>query len=39
MTPLSIRRAVRHTAGLTYLLLMVSLCVTTGLAFAAAVGD
>jgi hypothetical protein len=39
MTPLPIRRAVRHTAGLTRLLLTVSLCVTAGLTFAAAVGD
>ena len=39
MTPLSLRRAVRHTAYLTHLLLTVSLCFAAGLCFAAAVGD
>jgi endonuclease/exonuclease/phosphatase family metal-dependent hydrolase len=39
MTPLPIRRAIRHTACLTRLLLMVSLCCAAGLTFAAAVGD
>jgi hypothetical protein len=39
MTPLSLRRAFRHTACLTQLLLTVSLCFAAGLTFAAAVGD